>query len=119
MATDENLEPFECLCCGRCCTIRGFVRISQSDIAEIVRFFGIPVAEVHERYAVRATVNGRKAVILRDHPGTTRCIFLDAQDLCQIHAAKPEQCRLFPVEWKDPSSHLYCAGLQRLHEAQA
>ena len=119
MATNESSNEFKCLCCGGCCTIRGFVRISETEIAQIALFFGISVAELEEHYAVRATVSGSKTVILRDHPSTTRCIFLDEQNFCRIHPIKPEQCRRFPVEWKDPSSHLYCAGLQRLHEATA
>jgi len=116
MLSDEDLKQFECLRCGGCCLIAGCVRVSESESAQIAAYLGIPVAEFHERCTTtRITVVG-ETVILRDHPGTTRCIFLDEQNLCVIHPVKPSQCRRFPVEWTDPNSCFYCTGLQRLRQ---
>ena len=46
------------------------------------------------------------------------CIFLerdpDGLYRCQVNDAKPEQCRGFPVQWRNPDSLRTCAGLRRL-----
>jgi len=112
----ENLNQFECLCCGGCCLIVGFVRVSDAEIEEIGRYLELSSAEVRTRFTTNRLTAGGEILVLRDHPGTTRCIFLDENNRCVIHAVKPKQCRAFPVEWRDPYSHFYCTGLQRLRQ---
>jgi len=114
MSSDEVLSDFECLCCGGCCAINGFVCVSANELQEIARRLGLSVADAHERYTVKRLIAGHEAVVLRDHLGTTRCIFLNDENRCIVHPVKPRQCREFPVGWKDGSSHTHCAALQRL-----
>ena len=118
MSSFEDLGQFECLCCGGCCLIVGHVQVSNREIAELSDYLGMPPEEVRKRFTTkRATANGEVS-ILRDHPGATRCIFLDEQNRCVINEVKPQQCREFPVGWRDPASHFYCTGLQRLRQVK-
>jgi len=114
--SDEDLRQFECQRCGGCCLIRGAVRVSESEMAQMAEYLRISVAEFCERCTIKIPLTDREIVILRDHPGTTRCMFLDEHSLCVIHPVKPRQCRQFPLGWRDPSSFFYCVGLQRLHQ---
>lgn len=118
MASGDDLNGFECLCCGRCCALSGFVRVSATEIKEIAGYLEVSPAEVRKRYMTKMALDGREAEILRDHPETTRCIFLDEQNQCRIHPVKPQQCQTFPLEWKRAGAGLYCLGLQRLRPSK-
>jgi len=119
VSANDDWNQFECLCCGGCCLIVGFVRLGEPEIARIAHHLGLSPIEVRERFTRKKIAGEGEITVLRDHPGTTRCIFLDEDNRCAINAVKPQQCREFPQGWRDSLSYLYCVGLQRLRELNA
>lgn len=93
------------------------VRVTDEEIRSIARYLQMSESQVRADYTMQDPFFGRETTVFRDHPDTTRCIFLDPQNRCRIHAVKPQQCRGFPFEWRDEDAHLYCEGLRRLREA--
>jgi Fe-S-cluster containining protein len=82
---------FECQPgCTVCCQRKGFVYLTEDDIARAAEFLGLTVAEFEQRCIYR-TRNLRRLRI----PRGGLCRFLRA-DGCSIHPAKPTQCRIFP-----------------------
>jgi Fe-S-cluster containining protein len=82
---------FECQTgCTACCEKKGFVYLTEEDIARIAQFLGMSAAAFERRYVYR-TRNRRR---LRT-PRESRCRFL-RDGGCSIHPVKPTQCRLFP-----------------------
>ncbi len=82
---------FECQPgCTACCQRKGFVYLTEGDVARAAAYLGIP-AEEFERLYVYRTRNLRRLRI----PRTGLCRFLRAEG-CSIHEAKPTQCRIFP-----------------------
>ncbi len=92
------------------------MRVTDEEIRAIARYLRISEQEVRADYTVQDPFFGREVTVFRDHPDTTRCIFLDPRNRCRIHAVKPRQCRTFPFEWRDDEAYLYCEGLRRLRE---
>src|ERR1035438_9029262 len=75
---------FECQPgCTACCQHKGFVYLTEDDIARAARFLGMPAALFEKRYIYR-TKNLRRLRI----PRGGLCRFLRA-DGCSIHPAKP------------------------------
>ncbi|HEY1240350.1 MAG TPA: YkgJ family cysteine cluster protein [Bryobacteraceae bacterium] len=104
---------FECQPgCTACCTQRGFVYLTESDLARAAEFLGMTAAAFERRYVYRTSKRMRLRV-----PREAQCHFLrDAG--CSIHPAKPTQCRIFPFwpelvesrrEWKKTAR--YCPGM--------
>lgn len=118
MSGPGDLQDFECLRCGECCRLSGYVRVTPQEIARIADYLGMTAAQVRARYVTTFSLDGRRIEILRDRPGTTTCIFLGEENECMIHPVKPEQCRTFPLEWRRPGASLYCAGLRALRQAR-
>ncbi len=82
---------FECQTgCTACCQRRGFVYLTEDDVARAAQFLGMAPAEFERLYIYR-TRNLRRLRI----PRGGQCRFLRA-DGCSIHPAKPTQCRIFP-----------------------
>lgn len=104
---------FECQPgCTACCTQRGFVYLTESDIARAAAFLDITPAAFEGQYVFR-TKHLRR---LRISP-ETRCFFLQ-EGGCAIHAVKPTQCRIFPYwpelieskrEWQKTAR--FCPGI--------
>jgi len=104
---------FECQPgCTACCTQKGFVYLTEQDLARAAAFLGM-TAQAFERQYVYRTRHLRR---LRT-PRETRCHFL-LQGGCSIHPAKPTQCRIFPFwpelvesrrEWRKAGQ--YCPGI--------
>ncbi len=104
---------FECQPgCTACCTQRGFVYLTESDLARAAEFLGMTAAAFERRYVYRT----RKRMRLRV-PREAQCHFL-REGGCSIHPAKPTQCRIFPFwpelvesrrEWKKTAR--YCPGM--------
>src|SRR5262245_32512402 len=76
--------------CTACCTQKGWVYITEGDLARASEFLGISPAEFEARYVYRT----RHVLRLRKPP-RKQCHFLENSG-CSIHPAKPTQCRLFP-----------------------
>jgi len=104
---------FECQPgCIECCTQRGFVYLTEADLARAAAFVGMTAAAFERRYVYR-TRNRLRLRVPRD----TQCYFLRGNG-CSIHPAKPTQCRIFPFwpelvesrrEWKKTAR--YCPGM--------
>ena len=39
------------------------------------------------------------------------CAYLTADNLCRINPVKPDKCRTFPFDWKNPDSDQVCPAL--------
>ena len=104
---------FECQPgCTACCQRRGFVYLTEEDVARAAEFLGMTARAFEKRYIYR-TKNLRRLRI----PKSGLCRFLKT-DGCSIHPAKPTQCRLFPFwpeltesrrEWKRTAG--WCPGI--------
>jgi len=104
---------FECQPgCTACCQRKGFVYLTQDDIARAAGFLGVTAAWFEKRYIYR-TKHLRRLRI----PRGGLCRFLRA-DGCSIHPAKPAQCRIFPFwpeltesgrEWRRTAA--WCPGI--------
>jgi Fe-S-cluster containining protein len=104
---------FECQTgCTACCEQRGFVYLTDDDIARAAAFLDITAAAFERKYVFRTRNRARLRV-----PRDANCHFLTAEG-CSIHPAKPAQCRIFPFwpelvesrrEWKKTAR--YCPGI--------
>ena len=104
---------FECQPgCTACCTQRGFVYLTENDLARAAEFLGVTAAAFERRYVYRTSKRMRLRV-----PREAQCHFL-REGGCSIHPAKPTQCRIFPFwpelvesrrEWKKTAR--YCPGM--------
>jgi Fe-S-cluster containining protein len=104
---------FECQPgCTACCEQKGFVYLTDTDLARIAIHLGLNAAEFERKFCYRT----RNRVRLRV-PKEVNCHFL-VDGGCSIHAVKPTQCRVFPYwpellesrrEWKKTAR--YCPGI--------
>jgi uncharacterized protein len=76
--------------CTRCCEVKGYVYLSESDLTKAAAFLGLHPADFEARYVIRYA----KSLRLKK-PRTAQCHFLTGAG-CSIHPAKPTQCRLYP-----------------------
>ena len=98
--------------CTECCTQRGFVWLTEEDLARTAEFLGMTPRAFEKRYVYRTSKRLRLRI-----PGATHCHFLQDGG-CSIHPVKPTQCRIFPFwpelveskrEWKRTAR--YCPGI--------
>jgi Fe-S-cluster containining protein len=104
---------FECQPgCTACCEQKGFVYLTEIDVARAAEFLGMAPGVFERRYVYR-TKNWRRLRVPRD----SQCSFL-RDGGCSIHPAKPTQCRIFPFwpelvesrqEWRKAAR--YCPGM--------
>jgi Fe-S-cluster containining protein len=103
-AADPSLAPliaqiadkrFTCTQCGKCCTGRGDVWVTEEEVAAISARTRRPISAFTKSYS-----RARGFRLLRDRPGDRRleaCIFLGPDDkTCTIHDVRPKQCSLYP-----------------------
>ena len=76
--------------CTNCCRVQGWVYITEGDLQQAAAFLNLSPADFEARYVVRT----KRTMRLRKPKGA-QCHFLQDGG-CQIHPAKPTQCRLFP-----------------------
>jgi Fe-S-cluster containining protein len=98
--------------CTACCEQRGFVYLTEDDIARAAAYLEMTAATFERRYVFRTRRRARLRV-----PRDVNCHFL-VDGGCSIHPAKPVQCRIFPFwpelvesrrEWRK-TAH-YCPGI--------
>jgi len=98
--------------CTNCCDEKGFVYITQRDLAAIAQFLRMRPAEFERKYVYRT-----KHLLRLRKPWGSECHFL-RQGGCAIHPVKPVQCRAFPFwpelvgdrdKWQATAA--YCPGI--------
>jgi Fe-S-cluster containining protein len=104
---------FECQPgCTECCRQKGWVYLTEEDLARAAGFLGITPQAFERKYVYRT----RRKMRLRV-PAAATCHFL-LEGGCSIHPAKPTQCRIFPFwpelvdnrrEWAKTAR--YCPGM--------
>ena len=104
---------FECQAgCTACCEQRGFVYMTDDDVARAAAHLGMTPAAFERQFVFRTRNRARLRV-----PRDANCHFL-AGGGCSIHEAKPAQCRIFPFwpemiesrrEWRKTAR--YCPGI--------
>ena len=100
---------FQCQGCGACCKVKGgIVRVGDMEIARIAAYLGMSENEFIARETEIAP--DRKGLILRNTPDDV-CVWLDERNRCRIHEVKPNKCRSFPLEWRNPDSSEVCPAL--------
>ena len=109
-------ERFVCRRCGACCRIpNGIVRVSDAEIARIAAFLGMTEAEFIEHETEVAP--DRKGLILKSRPDGA-CAWPTDDNLCRINPVKPDKCRTFPGQWRNPDSETVCPALKQQTNGQ-
>ena len=99
---------YQCQRCANCCRWPGEVVLTEADTVRIAGFLGLsPYEFVGRHTALRRNRQG--LTLLAREDGS--CEFLDGID-CRIQAAKPEQCRGFPNEWRFPGWRELCEAVE-------
>lgn len=80
---------FQCLKCGACCKGYGGTYVTGQDIEAISAFIGSDPGRFVDRYCI---LSGDRLLLAQRTDGY--CIFWD--ELCKIHAVKPQMCRKWP-----------------------
>ena len=100
---------FQCLRCGACCRRAGEVRLEDGEAEAIAALLGFDVGEFTARYTTLRP--DRRGLRLTERTDGA-CVFLeDNPPRCAIQAAKPAQCRGFPLAWRYPDAERVCAAL--------
>ena len=84
------------------------MRVSDVEIARISAYLGMDEADFIANETEIAP--DRKGLVLKSRPDGA-CAYLDDNNLCRINPVKPDKCRTFPFEWRNPDSHLVCLAL--------
>ncbi len=98
--------------CTNCCDQKGYVYLSEADLARAAAYLDMEPKEFEAKYVFRT----RTLLRLRK-PRDKQCHFL-LHNGCSIHPAKPTQCRAFPFwpelvenrrNWNETAK--YCPGI--------
>lgn len=95
------MAGFVCTQCGLCCSNLGadrMVVLLREDISRMAKSLAMEVQAFTERYCERSDLLTEAAGVdvYRLKYEDSKCIFLDENNLCSIHAVKPFQCRHGP-----------------------
>lgn len=96
--TGNDMVKVGCTGCGSCC--RGMGQSIILDPLDIYRMTACLGASFETLMADRIELNVVDGVILPNLKMTgsqEQCSFLDSQNRCSIHSARPGVCRLFPL----------------------
>jgi len=105
---------FECIRCGRCCSVQGIVWISPEDCRRIAEFLGVSQDLLIREYLLECEYG----FLIRERMDMG-CVMLDG-DRCTIYPARPLQCRSYPFwpeilrsreSWLSEASR--CPGIDR------
>ncbi len=98
--------------CVNCCSVKGYVYLTEQDIKRAAAFVGLTPRTFERQYVYRT------AHLLRlRKPRDKQCHFL-FEGGCRIHPTKPTQCRTFPFwpelvgdrkAWRETAA--YCPGI--------
>ena len=99
---------FQCRQCGNCCRHAGEVRLAEDEAAVIAAHLGMDVTDFTGQFTCLR--DDRRGLSLIDS-NDGACIFLAREPFaCRIQAAKPKQCRDFPLSWKYEDWDRLCAA---------
>lgn len=104
------VSEFACHRCGNCCRGDGYVALTTADVARIAAALELSEETFMNEYTQREA-NGR-LLLVEQGDALRSCVFLGADNLCKVHAVKPEQCVGFPMKWRPPDVLEICAGLR-------
>lgn len=93
-----------CRRCGNCCRWPGIVRILPAEVDAIARSLSLAALEFTARFT-RLLPSRTGLSLIETEDGA--CVFLANND-CQIHNAKPRQCRDFPDVWTRDLAETQC-----------
>jgi Fe-S-cluster containining protein len=108
MRTD--LRAFVCQQCGACCRVPGVVRVTSSDIDRLAAHLGLSVETFIADYTDLSP--SRTGLILKGEKDGP-CIFLTANNQCQVHVARPQQCRDYPERWRSDEIEAVCKAIRK------
>lgn len=103
-------EDFKCRMCGACCRIPdGIVRVNDAEIARLAAFLGM----TEEAFIANETelAPDRAGLMLKSLPDGA-CAYLTRSNTCRVNPVKPDKCRTFPFEWRNPDSCAVCPALK-------
>ncbi|MCM8775630.1 MAG: YkgJ family cysteine cluster protein [Candidatus Omnitrophica bacterium] len=103
---DSSSEKFTCRRCHACCKKPGFVYLDRGEEVAVAVHFRMEIFDFVNRYC---DLVDRQRLVLKKFDNET-CIFLNSSG-CTIDAARPRQCREFPIQWRTPDALNYCEGL--------
>ena len=109
---------FECTGCGACCIGRAghVVELNRAEEESIRTALGVSRGWFRRRYLVRDT-DGHAGIRLE---ANGRCPFLGPDMRCRVYAARPTQCRTYPLwpelvererDWDEEARR--CEGMNR------
>lgn len=98
-------HDFVCQCCGACCRVPGVVRVSDIDIERLATYLGLTSEAFIADYTELSP--SRTGLVLKgDH--SAPCMFLTPENQCQVHFARPQQCRDYPERWRSDDIEAVC-----------
>ncbi len=104
-----DLTQFKCQRCNKCCEQPGDVTLRHGEEELMAQFLGLDTRDFVNQYCDMPV---KPRLILKENTNQ-HCIFLTKEG-CSIYAARPSQCRDFPLKWIAPTSFDTCEGLQKL-----
>jgi len=104
VTTDHSLLPFislvedkkfHCTQCGKCCTGKGEVWVTDKEAAKISDHLNLELATFMSAY-VKQYNKYKGFWPLKNRNGSESCIFLQEDNKCGIHNVRPSQCSTYP-----------------------
>jgi Fe-S-cluster containining protein len=108
-------DVFVCQRCGACCRVPGFVRLTDEDVDALAGALGLSVDAFIEAYTDLSPT--RSGLVLKGEPNAP-CRFLTAENLCQVHMARPQQCRDYPERWRSADIEAVCLAERMRRQAE-
>ena len=103
------MPTFQCQRCSACCRQPGFVYLKKGDVERLAACLEMDIYPFTETYCL---LMDRQHLVLKKNPDET-CLFLGPTG-CTVYAARPTQCRDFPLNWKTERSQHYCEGMKKV-----
>ncbi len=110
--TADEIEKIEipCIRCGACCKWEGEVKVTPEEITRIAAYLRMR-EELFIEEKTQLSVNRKYLVIRMLNDGS--CVFLHENE-CTINSVKPQQCKGYPLKWRNPDSALHCQAVRTL-----
>eukprot|EP00873_Tetraselmis_striata_P006859 jgi/Tetstr1/427123/TSEL_001710.t1 len=105
LPSDEALEPyilqvegrsFMCTLCGKCCTGKGEVWISDEEGLRIAASLNMNKEQFHRQYTKSYRKYDGWRLLKYKSNLNDDCIFLQPDNTCGIHDVRPSQCATYP-----------------------